>query len=574
MSLPLLLTWQAHAYHARSNCPNGYFYNSITSSCEWNPNAMNPTPAPTPYDYAATQPATGTPQAPHFFQTISKGAAEIVYLYGYDSDGTDLQATITCLPKTGKLYHLSQVFNDYGYEPKQGTAVKVNDKITSTDNRILYVRPKHDKLTKGLWDTFKYTVTETCDTPGHCTDTRTSNEGIVTLGHAKSVVLSDFSTAADGWNVVNSDCITFSGYYKDQTYSEAVGGGVNTHSYAVTHADAALYAEGTSSHAIKGTQVTTLGGNNNVMGNSGYVQEPMNGNVKGGSNVREAPVYEYTNLAGVKSDGGSGYGGAVRGVDGDTHIVHNKGTKAVHNYRSGNLPSGQPASSAAYYRDMRYPGFMMLKDCPNANVVTPAYEPSTRGKGMQYYIHYTDKDIKTTEEGSDQKHWYFAAPSKFLGHQGIMYGGKLKFTLSASTGDFSSKNLNLNRDLVVLECKTCDMNKGVRLVYQMENNHVTFDGRTTTLEIPLTEKNWLKDPKNVLLDWTAPHDCDLIEVLSHLTSLNILGDHTRWFETVSLDDVSLEVAKKSTELPLTKCYSKYTCRAGQKDCTAAASKCS
>merc|ERR1712070_213904 len=223
--------------------------------------------------------------------------------------------------------------------------------------------------------------------------------------------------------------------------------------------------------------------------------------------------------------------------------------------------------------DQRYPGFMMLTECPHASVASAVYEPSTRGPGMQYYIHYTDKDVKTTEEGSDQKHWYFSAPAKFLGHQGITYGGKLKFSLSASTGDFSASNLNSNRDLVVLECKTCDMNKGVRLVYQMEANHAKFDGRTTTFEIPMLETHWLKDPKNVLLDWSPPADCELIEVLSHLTSLNILGDHTRWYETVSLDDVSLEVATSTTELPNTKCYFKYTCRSGMGDCTAAQSKC-
>jgi len=382
------------------------------------------------------------------------------------------------------------------------------------------------------------------------------------------VVKSDYSTSADGWSVVNSDCITFSGFYKDQTYVESVGGGASGHTYAVTHTDAAFYAAGTSSFTIKGTQVTTLGGTANVMANSGYVQEPLNGAVKGGANTREAAVHEYTSLSGTKSDGGSGYGGHVRGVDGNTIVVHNKGENAVHNYRSG-----VPASSATFYRDTRYPGFMLLAACPHATVTSPVYEPSTRGPGMQYYIHYTDKDVKTTESGSDQKHWYFSAPSKFLGHQGIMYGGNLKFTLSASTGDFSATNLNANRDLVVLECKTCDQNKGMRLVYQMEANHAKFDGRTTSFTVPMLEKYWLKDPKNVLLDWVPPPDCELIEVLSHLTSLNILGDHTKWHETVSLDDVVLEVATATTELPNTKCYTKYSCRLGMGDCTTAQSKC-
>jgi hypothetical protein len=334
---------------------------------------------------------------------------------------------------------------------------------------------------------------------------------------------------------------------------EAVAGGVNTYSEVIEYGDPstkAAYeqfysASGTGdNHAIKGDENPTL---------SGIIQQPMNGNVNAGTgNMREAPVYTY----GENVDGTVNYGGTVRGVDGTTYSVHNKGANQVHNSRS----------SGHFYRDQRYPGFMMLEDCPHANAASASYEPSSRGKGMQYYIHYTDSDIKTTEEGSDQKHWYFKAPTKFLGHQGIMYGGKLKFTLSASTGDFSAKNLNTHKDLVVIECRTCDTNKGIRLVYQMEKNHVHFDGKTTSFEVPFKESSWLMDPKNVLLDWSTPSDCILIEVLSHLSNLYILGDHTRWFETVSIDDVSLEVANSSTELPITKCYEEYTCRKGRDDC--------
>ncbi len=53
------------------------------------------------------------------------------------------------------------------------------------------------------------------------------------------------------------------------------------------------------------------------------------------------------------------------------------------------------------------------------------------------------------------------------------------------------------------------------------------------------ETNWKKDPRNTLTTWAAPTQCEMVEVLQGITSLRILGDHTRWYESVGLDQISL-----------------------------------
>ncbi|RHY92322.1 hypothetical protein DYB37_000340 [Aphanomyces astaci] len=142
----------------------------------------------------------------------------------------------------------------------------------------------------------------------------------------------------------------------------------------------------------------------------------------------------------------------------------------------------------------------------------------------------------------DAQLWYFTAPSKFLGNQWATYGGMLTFTLSASEGDFSSSS-NLNTPattpLVILDCATCNLNAGVRLAWP-QTLSPAFTGPAQTFSIPLSETaGWVTDPKNTLLPWTPPSQCVLMEVLSKLSGVSILGDFTRRSETVALDAVVL-----------------------------------
>jgi hypothetical protein len=150
----------------------------------------------------------------------------------------------------------------------------------------------------------------------------------------------------------------------------------------------------------------------------------------------------------------------------------------------------------------------------------------------------------------DMALWYFSAPSKFLGNKGIAYGGELKFTLSAFSGDFSKSNGDAH--LVELECASCigPVGKGILLAFPISGADVKFDGKTAQFSIPLLEhKGWMKDTQSVLQkDWPAPSQCDMIQVLSRLSALRILGDHTSWYETVAIDDVAL--VNSASQLPI------------------------
>mmetsp|Transcript_3880 Transcript_3880/g.6635 ORF Transcript_3880/g.6635 Transcript_3880/m.6635 type:complete len:361 (-) Transcript_3880:146-1228(-) len=177
------------------------------------------------------------------------------------------------------------------------------------------------------------------------------------------------------------------------------------------------------------------------------------------------------------------------------------------------------------------------------------YEASSRGL-VNHYIHGTDDLINVGRiggDGTDADRWYFSAPSEFLGNQGIAYGGQLKFTLSAHAGDFTASNLNKDAYLVELYCAQCAVNSGVTISYPLSSSG--FTGSDKAFSLTLHEKaGWMKDPENTLKSWTVPSKCDFIEVLSGLTHVKILGDFTKWYESVSLDNVAIVNSKQ--QLPI------------------------
>jgi hypothetical protein len=98
---------------------------------------------------------------------------------------------------------------------------------------------------------------------------------------------------------------------------------------------------------------------------------------------------------------------------------------------------------------------------------------------------------------------------------------------------------------VELECESCigPVGKGILLAFLMKSV-TSFTGSTTVFSITLTENSgWLKDPQNSLLKWSQPSKCDMIQVLSRLSSLRILGDWTNWYETIGLDNVIISNTK-------------------------------
>jgi hypothetical protein len=356
--------------------------------------------------------------------------------------------------------------------------------------------------------------------------------------------------------------------YGDAQYQEAGSGGVNTYNRVP------VAGHGTDSQ--------------------GYMFDPTSGGLTAGGSSDNANVYSHlqthvgTHPSNHLSQAGSA--GQLAGtIDMNSHTIMNKGEHQLHNYRKGQpmdpayygAQSGEAATPAHYkFKDHRGPVFYPISERAHANTAKPKWERSSRGKDLSQYIHHTDKDIKVDNGGSDEKLWYFVAPPKFLSHQGITYGGSLHFTQSASTGDFAPGNMNHHPALVILECATCkdvsastaegaQYNKGVRLVYHSSQ---VFDGTTTKFQVDFKTGLWYKDPKNVLNDWAPATECELIEVLSHMTGMYILGDHTKWYETVAMDNVyttagSLPIAFSQKQAggevsPTTRsdCYIDYTCR--------------
>lgn len=185
----------------------------------------------------------------------------------------------------------------------------------------------------------------------------------------------------------------------------------------------------------------------------------------------------------------------------------------------------------------------------------PSHERYTRGALLSFYISGTDDVINVDSSTSpDQSLWYFEAPKTYYGNQGIAYGGSLSFTIAAFSGDFSSLN-DKSTNIVELECESCDgpIRKGIRLGFSMaalmKSPGGMFNGDAKRISIPLNEfSGWLKDSQDVLVPWYKVSQCDIIQVLSRLSKIRILGDYTTWYETVAIDNVQISNTKGS--LPL------------------------
>lgn len=173
------------------------------------------------------------------------------------------------------------------------------------------------------------------------------------------------------------------------------------------------------------------------------------------------------------------------------------------------------------------------------------FDTTNRG-GVNRFIYGVDDkvDIVPSSGNDDNSLWYFSAPSKFMGHFGMAYGGYFEFTLSSFSGDFSSSNLNGgNINLVYLKCNSCNNWKGITLAYPLSSTSGYFGG-DKLFSIRLFETSgWLKDPQNNILKWNIPTQCEMIQMLSSLSSVSILGDYTRWYETIALDNVQFRQTK-------------------------------
>ena len=104
--------------------------------------------------------------------------------------------------------------------------------------------------------------------------------------------------------------------------------------------------------------------------------------------------------------------------------------------------------------------------------------------------------------------------------------------------------------MVELICATCDgpVGKGITLAYNIDtlasSVNGPFTGDPKTISIPLVENSgWIKNSQNSLVAWPDASKCDMLQVLSRLSSVRILGDWTQWYENVALDNVQIKNTK-------------------------------
>ena len=89
---------------------------------------------------------------------------------------------------------------------------------------------------------------------------------------------------------------------------------------------------------------------------------------------------------------------------------------------------------------------------------------------------------------------------------------------------------------------------GLTLDDLLKTSKGKFDGAPKTFTVSLLESaGWSKDSQNTLVPWYPATKCDVIQVLSRLSTIRILGDWTTWYETVALDNV--QIANTQGQLP-------------------------
>jgi len=173
------------------------------------------------------------------------------------------------------------------------------------------------------------------------------------------------------------------------------------------------------------------------------------------------------------------------------------------------------------------------------------HDEASFGRKMNRFIYSNDKIRNVDIDGNDRNLWYFQAPTKFNGWFGLAYDGYLKFDMKAFAGDFSTENQNNNDklSLVEIDCNSCNYRKGLSIALPLSVSG-GFNGTITSFSFKLNEKaGWMMKPKNNLHEWEEISRCEMIEVLSSISNLRILGDITKWNENVAIDNVRI-ISKK------------------------------
>ena len=190
---------------------------------------------------------------------------------------------------------------------------------------------------------------------------------------------------------------------------------------------------------------------------------------------------------------------------------------------------------------------------------TVKHDETSIGKDVNRFIYSSDNLRNIDHHGDDKSLWYFKAPSKFTGWWGVVYEGYLDFHLASFSGDFSTNDLlnkNGQLNLVEIECNRCNNRRGITIGFPLAST-IGFKGSTNLYSIELHERaGWTRKPKNPLYPWSIVSRCEMIEVLSSISTLKILGDFTKWYETIIIDNVRFRSKMPARKRHLPACAQK------------------
>ncbi|KAL3672320.1 hypothetical protein V7S43_003009 [Phytophthora oleae] len=148
------------------------------------------------------------PIARNLVYHVDPGAEQVLYLKGFNYDGAKLSYKITSLPLNGEVYQLSDIYSEYGYEPKRAESpiTTVPTTATGSYNRVIFLRPPFGGPRRdNKFATFRYTVSD---------GVTTSNEGIIVITTSDALVSSTFDLDIDNWRIVSNGADANSPYFQ------------------------------------------------------------------------------------------------------------------------------------------------------------------------------------------------------------------------------------------------------------------------------------------------------------------------------------------------------------------------
>jgi hypothetical protein len=168
----------------------------------------------------------------------------------------------------------------------------------------------------------------------------------------------------------------------------------------------------------------------------------------------------------------------------------------------------------------------------NKKIEPAAHQSYNIDREMSHYIMFKDNLVNVDYKHlNDKSLWYFESPEitiNPLQKSGTTssknfkpkYPTVMTFTMTSFVGDFSS----LNEDTNLVKIRNGDR----CFTFKSPN----YDGKTTTFNVPFNSQLWKKERTNDSIT-----DKEMREIFIGTFTIEILGDWTRGYEVVGLDNV-------------------------------------